>query len=131
VSESRKWELMTAPQPYLQTADGLLRHINVHRYEADTKKSTQQRELTFYTDLIAVIVKWFTETVSEDSTGSVWKLIVSLHEARSRICHSIKIDISHAHANARRHIYIYIYIYIYIIYLLFINRLSRARRCWV
>ena len=74
--------MTTAPESYLQRADLLLRYINIHRYESNIEDSTQQRELTFYSELIEKIIDWSTDAVSEESTGNVWKLIVSMNEVR-------------------------------------------------
>ncbi|KAK2155213.1 hypothetical protein LSH36_246g04040 [Paralvinella palmiformis] len=77
----RTWQMKTAPLVHLQSADNLLKYVNAHRFESDVEDSSQQRELVFYSQLITDIITWFTDVISEQNTGAVWKFIVALNEA--------------------------------------------------
>jgi len=74
--------MKTAPLVHLQSADNLLKYVNAHRFESDVEDSSQQRELVFYSQLITDIITWFTDVISEQNTGAVWKFIVALNEVR-------------------------------------------------
>ena len=50
------------------------------RYLVDATRPTQQEELHFYTDIIDILITWFIDSTSEFSTGTVWKLLISLNE---------------------------------------------------
>ena len=63
---------------YFDTKDDFIEYLNRHRYELDTKPTSQQSELEFYTLLIDKFSQWFFTAITEASTGTVWKQLVSL-----------------------------------------------------
>lgn len=65
---------------YFQSKENFQNYLNRHRYELDSIKPTEKQELLFYSELIGIFMQWFYDTMTEASSGTVWKQLVSLQE---------------------------------------------------
>ena len=65
---------------YFQSKENFQNYLNRHRYELDSNQPTQKKELVFYSELIGIFMQWFYDTMTEASSGTVWKQLVSLQE---------------------------------------------------
>ncbi|XP_076085671.1 uncharacterized protein LOC143056477 [Mytilus galloprovincialis] len=64
----------------METPERFLSYLNEHRYQLDVHMPSVERELNFYSNIILVLLKWLYDSVSESSTGSVWKDVVAYQE---------------------------------------------------
>lgn len=64
----------------METPERFLSYLNKHRYQLDVYNQSVEAELDFYSNIILVLLKWLYDSVSESSTGSVWKDVVAYQE---------------------------------------------------
>lgn len=64
----------------METPERFLSYLNKHRYQLDVYNQSVEGELNFYSNSIMVLLKWLYDSVSETSTGSVWKDVVAYQE---------------------------------------------------
>ncbi|CAC5405322.1 Guanylate cyclase 32E,Guanylate cyclase soluble subunit beta-2,Receptor-type guanylate cyclase gcy-19,Head-specific guanylate cyclase,Retinal guanylyl cyclase 2,Heat-stable enterotoxin receptor,Olfactory guanylyl cyclase GC-D,Atrial natriuretic peptide receptor 2,Receptor-type guanylate cyclase gcy-9,Receptor-type guanylate cyclase Gyc76C,Receptor-type guanylate cyclase gcy-18,Receptor-type guanylate cyclase gcy-28,Receptor-type guanylate cyclase daf-11,Speract receptor,Receptor-type guanylate cyclase gcy- len=64
----------------METPERFLSYLNKHRYQLDVYNQSVEAELNFYSNIILVLLKWLYDSVSESSTGSVWKDVVAYQE---------------------------------------------------
>ncbi|ELT96273.1 hypothetical protein CAPTEDRAFT_82891, partial [Capitella teleta] len=55
-------------------------YLNKHRYELDSKNSTEKTELAFYSHIIRVFMNLFSDQITEAQAGVVWKQLLALQE---------------------------------------------------
>ncbi|XP_052094557.1 uncharacterized protein LOC127730286 [Mytilus californianus] len=64
----------------METRERFLSYLNKHRYQLDVYNQSVETELNFYSNSIMVLLTWLYDSVSESSTGSVWKDVVAYQE---------------------------------------------------
>ncbi|XP_013397862.1 uncharacterized protein LOC106164477 [Lingula anatina] len=77
------WPELDTPSSVYQTRMKFLNHLNRHRYQLDSlypvyhANANVHEEISFYSDIITLLIRWLYQMATEVGSGEVWKRLVA------------------------------------------------------
>ncbi|XP_023931943.1 uncharacterized protein LOC106164476 [Lingula anatina] len=77
------WPELDTPSAAYKTRMKFLNHLNRHRYQLDSlypvyhANANVHEEISFYSDIITLLIRWLYQMATEVGSGEVWKRLVA------------------------------------------------------